>query len=64
MNQQQPPILLRLPGVVRATGLGARPVYKLIATGQFPAPLRLTSRSVAWRFAEIEAWVASRQRTY
>jgi prophage regulatory protein len=62
MADLQKPVLLRLPNVVAATGLARSTVYKLISAGQFPAPLRLTTRAVAWQLSEIEAWIASRER--
>ena len=40
--------LLRLPNVMRLTGLARSTIYKLIAAGEFPAPRKLTRRAVAW----------------
>lgn len=34
---------------------------RLIAAGEFPAPLLLGARRVAWRDTDIEAWLESRQ---
>jgi prophage regulatory protein len=64
MNQLEKPMLVRLPAVVQTTGLGRSTLYRLISAGQFPVPLRLSHRSVAWRLAEVEAWVESRQRAH
>jgi prophage regulatory protein len=57
------PVLLRLPLVMRTTGLARSTIYKLIAQNQFPIPIRLSARAVAWSQSEIERWVASRERT-
>lgn len=57
-----PPILLRLPMVMRITGLARSTIYKLIAQNQFPAPIKLSKRAVAWLQSEIESWVSSRVR--
>jgi prophage regulatory protein len=56
------PILLRLPMVMRITGLARSTIYKLISQNQFPVPIRLSTRAVAWLQSEIETWVASRAR--
>jgi prophage regulatory protein len=50
--------VLRLPGVKRKTGLGTTSVYKLMKLGQFPKSISLGGRMVAWRVADIEAWLA------
>jgi prophage regulatory protein len=54
--------LLRLPTVMHKTGLGRSTIYKLVSTNAFPAPIKLTTRSVAWLQREIDIWVASRAR--
>jgi len=59
-----PPILLRLPMVMRITGLARSTIYKLIAQNQFPAPIKLSKRAVAWLQSEIEGWVSSRVRAH
>jgi prophage regulatory protein len=58
------PILLRLPTVMRITGLARSTIYKLISQNQFPVPIRLSKRAVAWLHCEIENWVSSRVRTH
>jgi len=56
-------LLLRLQGVVRVTGLSRSTLYRLIADGQFPRPVRLGPRAVAWRRVDIEAWSETRPVT-
>lgn len=51
---------LRLPEVRTATGLSRSTIYRLITDGQFPKPIKLAARSVAWCAAEIEAWMAGK----
>lgn len=46
--------------VLFVTGLGKTSVYAAMQTGSFPAAVRLTERSVAWRESEVIAWVTSR----
>ena len=54
--------LLRLQQVVQTTGLAKSTIYKLMAKKQFPKPLKLTTKSVAWASLEIEGWIAQRSR--
>lgn len=35
-------VLVRLPGVIRMTGLGRSTIYRLMAERKFPAPVKLT----------------------
>jgi prophage regulatory protein len=58
------PILLRLPMVMRITGLARSTIYKLISQNQFPVPIKLSKRAVAWLQSEIENWVSSRVRAH
>ena len=58
------PILLRLPMVIRITGLARSTIYKLVSQNQFPVPIKLSKRAVAWLQSEVEAWVASRVRAH
>lgn len=55
--------LLRLPDVLDRVGLSRSMVYSLAAAGQFPAPVRLSSRTSAWRSDDVQAWIDSRQPT-
>lgn len=53
--------LLRLPAVMRSTGLARSTIYRLMSREQFPLPVRLTGRAVGWRRADVEKWNASLQ---
>ena len=52
--------ILRLPAVLSRIGVSRSTVYRLIASGHFPAPRRLGPNSVGWWEADVEAWVVSR----
>ena len=52
--------LLRLKSVLELTGLSRSWVYAMIHLGQFPAPVSLGERVVAWPEAEIQKWIRSR----
>ena len=56
-----PAAFMRLPMVIRWTGLGRSTIYRLIAAQQFPPPVVLAARAVAWRLADLERWSADRQ---
>lgn len=60
-NQAQHPLsFLRIAIVMGRTGLPRSTIYWLIKNGRFPAPVKLSERSSAWRSDEIDAWVAQR----
>lgn len=52
--------MLRLPEVVRATGLGRSTLYAKMSRGEFPEPVRLGVRAVAWPEAVVAEWLANR----
>ena len=56
----QAPQIVKRPEVEAATGLSRSSIYRLVATGAFPAPLKLSSRSVGWRADELAAWIEQR----
>jgi prophage regulatory protein len=53
--------VIRLPELIELTGLSTATVYRLVAQGQFPRPIRLTKSTVGWRASEVEAWIESRE---
>lgn len=52
--------LMRLDQVRARTGLSRSGVYSKIANGEFPRPVALGKRSVAWVESEVSAWVEAR----
>lgn len=56
-------VFLRLPVVVRITGLSRSTLYRLIADKQFPRPVQLGPRAVAWRRDDVQAWTETRPVT-
>lgn len=54
--------LLRLYDVRRRTGLSRSALYRLIAAGQFPHPIRLTERTSAWPDHVVQAWIEEKVR--
>ncbi len=65
ITQQQesnPPVrrFLRLDDVKHHVGLGRSAIYAKIKTGDFPPPVNLGARAVAWLSDEISAWMDAR----
>ena len=51
---------LRRPAVQELTGLSRSTIYAMMADGQFPRPVKLTGKAVAWPESKIVAWLAQR----
>ena len=51
--------ILRLPEVMRRTGLKRSSLYAKIAKGSFPSQILLSINMVGWRESAIDAWVAN-----
>lgn len=54
--------ILRLPDVLKATGLTRSPLYELMSDGDFPRPVKLGRRAVGWKSSEVEQWIEGRER--
>ena len=59
-HDQVPTVFLRMPSVMQMTGLGRSTIYRLMAQQQFPSPVRLGVRAVAWRRSELDVWSQTR----
>lgn len=51
---------IKLPEVLRLTGVGTTKLYDMVKTGVFPAQVRLGERSVAWIKSEVLEWSRDR----
>ena len=49
--------LLRLKGVRRIVPLSRSEIYRRIALGTFPKPIKIGERAVAWDADQIQAFV-------
>lgn len=47
---------LKLPAVVSMSGKSRSSIYNAIKTGDFPAPVKIGPRAVAWLESAIEKW--------
>lgn len=54
--------IMRRMEVQRQTQLSKATLYRMIASGAFPRPIKLGARAVGWRKEEIDDWLDSRER--
>lgn len=52
--------LLRLPQVIERTGYARASIFAAVKRGDFPKPIKLGPRAIAWPSDEVDAWVAAR----
>ena len=52
--------VLRLPAVLKRTGLSRMTIYRLENRGAFPQRVQLSPNSVGWRESEVDEWVRTR----
>ncbi len=60
LRGQKPPdatLLLNSKEAARLLRMSTRNLYKLLASGRIPPPVRI-GRAVRWNYQQIEAWVA------
>jgi predicted DNA-binding transcriptional regulator AlpA len=50
--------LIRLPEIVRRTGMSKATIYRRMGAGRFPGNLSLDGNIVVWREREVEDWMA------
>lgn len=48
---------LRMPELTRRLGIARSTIYKLMQQDDFPKPLKLTPRAVAWSQQDIEDYL-------
>ena len=53
--------LLRRPEVESVTGLSCSTLYDWMKRGEFPQPVKLGTRLVAWRQSDVTAWLEARE---
>ena len=58
--QDAPKQLVKRKKAEELTSLSRSRIYALMANNDFPKPVRLGSRSVAWVLADIEEWINAR----
>jgi prophage regulatory protein len=51
---------LRLPQVKERTGLSRSTIYLMMKNGQFPKPIKIVGKSVAWVDRDVTDWQMQR----
>ncbi|NML62242.1 AlpA family transcriptional regulator [Massilia sp. RP-1-19] len=54
--------VIRLPEVIKKTGLGRTTLYRMSTAGQFPESISLGGKAMGWIEAEIDKWIEERMR--
>ncbi|WP_280562595.1 AlpA family transcriptional regulator [Chromohalobacter sp. 48-RD10] len=52
--------LLRRPEVLQRCGISNTTLHRLINAGDFPSPIQISPRAVAWVESEINEWIEQR----
>ena len=58
--KQVPSQILRRHDVESRTGIPRSTIYAKMASGDFPASIKLGARSVGWLESDIENWIKSK----
>ena len=53
--------IIRAREITAIVGLSRPYLYVLINKGEFPEPVKLSSRASGWRESDIAAWIESRE---
>lgn len=53
--------VLRRKDLKPATGLSPSTIYRMIACGEFPKPVKLGPQAVGWLKSDVDAWLARRR---
>lgn len=56
-----PSRFLKAKDVSKLTSLSAHTIYLLAHDGEFPRPVKLTQKRIAWRESEVFDWMKSRE---
>lgn len=59
-NNLVPVSMLKLDAVCARTALSKSSLYALVAKGDFPAPVKLMAKAVAWSSIAVDDWIAAR----
>ena len=49
--------ILRLPAVLRKTGLSRSTLYRKMDQGTFPRQIKISERCAGWRSSAVDAWL-------
>ena len=52
---------IKLKTVMRLTHYSKSSIYRLIQLGEFPEPVRISSRHVVWRLEDVMRWMSEKE---
>lgn len=52
--------ILRLPEVIKVTGLPRTTIYYFMKNGRFPNSISLSARLVGWLESDVQDWISSK----
>lgn len=58
VNLKKPDCFLRLPEVMRRVGFARSSIYAKVSRDEFPAPVSIGGRAIAWLESDVDAWIA------
>lgn len=58
-----PSALLKMQTINAVTGLSAATVYRKVATGEFPKPIKLGARCTRWQAQGVREWLDAQGKT-
>ena len=53
-------VLLPIQRVISRVGLSRATLYRMVDSGEFPRPVKLSPMRVAWIEAEVNLWIGER----
>jgi prophage regulatory protein len=59
-NDKQPNDLIRIKEVMAMTGVSRTFIHKHRKDGDFPEPIHLSSKSIAWVRSSVDEWIQSK----
>jgi prophage regulatory protein len=62
-ERSKPDRIYRLADLIKITGLQKSAIYEAIQKGEFPPPVKLTTRSSGWPASEIAKWIELRKQS-
>ena len=63
-SEKEPMKFLRMKQVMELTGLSRTGVYLSVERGEFPQPIKLGCKAIAWVESEVNAWMKDRAENH
>lgn len=60
-NQSTNDAILRMPEVLKLTGLSKATIYRMMKVGTFPKQYRLSARAVGFKESSVYGWIKNRE---